>query len=103
MRIVERLGDRVASERVPVVVAGDLNSADRAPDYRALVARGGLIDAMRAGWAGPTSVGKWQPLLVRIDHVLVSAGWCGDGPRRFHIPGSDHVGVTVSIGPCASR
>jgi endonuclease/exonuclease/phosphatase family metal-dependent hydrolase len=86
-----------------VVVAGDLNSPDRAPDYRALVARGGLIDAMRAEWAAPTSVGKWMPLLVRIDHVLVSAGWCGDGARRFPLPGSDHAGITVSIGPCAGR
>jgi endonuclease/exonuclease/phosphatase (EEP) superfamily protein YafD len=103
LRIVERLGDRVASERRPVVVAGDLNSVDRAPDYRALVARGGLVDAMRAGWAAPTSVGKWQPLLVRIDHVLVSAGWCGDGPRRFYLPGSDHAGITASIGRCAGR
>jgi endonuclease/exonuclease/phosphatase (EEP) superfamily protein YafD len=103
LRILQRLGDRVASERAPVVVAGDLNSVDRAPDYHALVTRGGLIDAMRAGWAAPTSVEQWRPLLARIDHVLVSAGWCGDGPRRFHLPLSDHDGITVSIGPCASR
>ncbi len=103
LRIVEVVADRVAAERTPVVVVGDLNSVDRAPDYRGLVARGGLVDAMRAEWAAPTSVAKWTPLLPRIDHVLVSAGWCGDRPRRFALPRSDHLGVTASVGPCAGR
>ena len=53
----------------------------------------GLTDAMRAGWAAPTSVGQWRPLLVRIYRVLVSASWCGDGPTRFHLTGSDHAGI----------
>jgi endonuclease/exonuclease/phosphatase (EEP) superfamily protein YafD len=103
LRIVERVTDRVATERAPVVVAGDLNSVDRGPDYRVLVTRGGLVDAMRSEWAAPTSVAKWTPLLPRIDHVLVSAGWCGDRPRRFALPRSDHLGVTASVGPCAGR
>ncbi len=103
LRIVERVADRVATERAPVVVVGDLNSVDRAPDYRGLVARGGLVDAMRAEWAAPTSVAKWTPLLPRIDHVLVSAGWCGDRPSRFALPRSDHLGVAVTVGPCAGR
>jgi endonuclease/exonuclease/phosphatase (EEP) superfamily protein YafD len=102
LRIVERVTDRVVAERAPVVVAGDLNSVDRAPDYRGLVTRAGLVDAMRAEWAAPTSVAKWTPLLPRIDHVLVSAGWCGDRPRRFVLPRSDHLGVTASVGPCAA-
>ena len=99
LRIVEGIRDRAAAERSPVVVTGDLNSSDRAPDYRALV-RGGLVDAMRAEWAGPTQVGRWRPLLVRIDHVLVGPGWCGDGARRLDLPRSDHAGVTVAVGPC---
>ncbi len=101
LRIVERIGDRIAAERAPVVVVGDLNSPDRAPNYRTLMARGGLVDAMRAEWTAPTSVAKWTPLQLRIDHVLVSAGWCGDRPSHFDLPRSDHLGVTVSIGPCA--
>ena len=100
-RIAEAVAARVARETLPVVVAGDLNSTDRGRDYRALVPGTGLVDAMRAGVAGPTSVGKWRLLLARIDHVLVSPGWCGDDPRRVGVPGSSHRAVTVTVGPCA--
>ncbi|MDN5931283.1 MAG: endonuclease/exonuclease/phosphatase family protein [Pseudonocardia sp.] len=71
--LARSVAERVRAERLPVVVAGDLNSTDRGRDYRVLVGEGGLVDVMREGWGGPTSVGKWLPLLGRIDHVLVSA------------------------------
>ncbi|PVZ03664.1 endonuclease/exonuclease/phosphatase family protein [Actinomycetospora cinnamomea] len=100
-RLVEEVAARVARERGPVVVAGDLNSTDRARDYRLLADEVGLTDAMRAGWAGPTSVTQWRLLLLRIDHLLVGPGWCGDGARRFPLPGSDHDGVAATVGPCA--
>jgi hypothetical protein len=56
---------------------------------------------MRDGWAGPTSVGQWAPLLVRIDHVLVTQGWCGDDPARPPLTRSDHSAVAATVGPCA--
>jgi hypothetical protein len=74
----------------------------RRPDYRLLVDGAGLTDAMRDGWAGPTSVTTWRAFLLRIDHLLVGPGWCGDAPRRFALPGSDHDGITATIGPCAA-
>jgi hypothetical protein len=61
----------------------------------------GLTDAMRSGWTGPTSVTQWRLLLLRIDHLLVGPRWCGDASRRFELPGSDHDGVTATVGPCA--
>jgi endonuclease/exonuclease/phosphatase (EEP) superfamily protein YafD len=97
-RLVDVLARRVAAERIPAVVVGDLNTPDRTGDYQRLLAQGGLVDAMRDGWGGPTSVGQWAPLLVRIDHVLVTAGWCGDASSRPVLDGSDHRGVAVTVG-----
>lgn len=101
-RLVEATVARVDREPGPVVVAGDLNSTDRARDYRLLVDQG-LTDAMRSGWAGPTSVTQWRLFLLRIDHLLAGPGWCGDDARRFPLPGSDHDGIAATVGPCASR
>ncbi|GLZ43943.1 hypothetical protein Acsp06_01280 [Actinomycetospora sp. NBRC 106375] len=98
-RLVEDLAARAAREPGPVVVAGDLNSTDRARDYRLLVGSG-LTDAMRAEGTGPTSVTMWRALLLRIDHLLVGPGWCGDAPRQFTLPDSDHDGITATVGPC---
>lgn len=100
-RLLDRLAEQVRAEPGPVVVAGDLNTVDREREYRALLAAG-LVDAMLDAPAGPTSVGGWLPLLARIDHVLVSTGWCGDDARRFGLPGSSHRAVAVRVGPCAS-
>jgi endonuclease/exonuclease/phosphatase (EEP) superfamily protein YafD len=100
-QLVAAVAARVAREPGPVVVAGDLNSTDRGRDYRLLIDDTELVDAMRDGWAGPTSVTKWRAFLLRIDHLLVGPGWCGDAPRRFALAGSDHDGITATIGPCA--
>ncbi|MDL5159827.1 endonuclease/exonuclease/phosphatase family protein [Actinomycetospora termitidis] len=101
-RLVEATAARVARSPGPVVVAGDLNSTDRARDYRSLVSDVGMVDAMRERWAAPTQVTSWALFALRIDHVLVGGAWCGDAPRRFDLPRSDHLGVTAAIGPCSA-
>jgi len=100
-RLVKAVNEKVRTERLPVVLAGDLNSVDRERDYRTAL-RTGLVDAMRDAPGGPTSVGKWLALLGRIDHILVSVGWCGDEARRLPLPGSSHRGVLATVGPCAA-
>ena len=45
-RLVEQIAARAARARLPVVVAGDLNTSDRARDYRVLTDDAGLTDAM---------------------------------------------------------
>jgi endonuclease/exonuclease/phosphatase (EEP) superfamily protein YafD len=99
-RLVRAVTARVAMESLPVVVVGDLNTSDRSHDYRDLLHGAALVDAMRAGWAAPTSTGKWAPLLLRIDHLLVGAGLCADDPRRLKLPGSDHRGIGATVGRC---
>lgn len=98
-RVVDAIAEAVERERLPVVVAGDLNLIDRSSGYRRLTEP--LDDAMRAGWARPTSLRTTtRPLLARIDHILVDADWCAAGSRTFTLQGSDHRGVTAAIGPC---
>jgi hypothetical protein len=99
-RLIALVAARARAETLPVVVIGDLNAPDRSSDYRVLLDRGGLSDAMRDGWTGPTSL-LWAPLLLRIDHIMVGGGWCADGSRQFELPESDHRGVTAVVGPCA--
>ena len=96
--IVDAVAARVAAETRPVVVAGDLNSPDRGRDYRHLTAT--MVDATRDGAVTFTSTGQWTALLLRIDHILVTPGWCGDAAGQIGLPGSDHRGVTATVGPC---
>ncbi len=92
--------DAAARERRPVVVVGDFNASDRALAYR--IFDRSLRDAMReGGWAASTYFGGWWPaLFLRIDHAFVSADWCATDGSTFAVPGSDHHGIQVSVGPC---
>ncbi len=97
---VGRLIRAAAIETEPVVIAGDLNLSDRTTGYRTLSSK--FRDAMRdGGLAGSTfEDGLWATLFLRIDHIFVPRDWCAAGPGRFGVPGSDHRGVTATIGPC---
>lgn len=101
-RKLESFLDAFAQEGdVPVVVAGDTNLTDRGRGYHRMTSR--FADAMRDTWGGPTAR-KWflRPLLLRVDHVFVPKEWCADRARRFPLTGSDHRGVAVRVGPCAT-
>jgi endonuclease/exonuclease/phosphatase family metal-dependent hydrolase len=99
-QIIAAVAAQASKERDPVIVVGDLNTSDRTYGYQQLLQTGGLVDAVRDRWTRYSSVGKWTPLLVRIDHILVSRGWCGDGAGQVALPGSDHRGVLATVGPC---
>jgi endonuclease/exonuclease/phosphatase (EEP) superfamily protein YafD len=106
--VVSRLIAAAQEERIPAVIAGDLNLADRIGTYRMLDAS--MRDAMRAqawpprtAWPASTYVaGAWRLLMLRIDHVFVPDDWCARDPTTFGVPGSDHLGLQVRIGACAS-
>jgi hypothetical protein len=97
-RLIEQVAARAARDDRPVVVAGDLNTTDRGRDYRILT--DDLNDAMLDSWGRPSQIGKWLPLGVRIDHLLVAPGWCSDANHWYSIPKSDHHGLISTIGPC---
>jgi endonuclease/exonuclease/phosphatase (EEP) superfamily protein YafD len=89
-----------AQEGRPVVVVGDFNTSDRALAYR--IFDRSLRDAMRENTvAASTYFGGWWPtLFLRIDHAFVSTDWCAADGSTFPVPGSDHHGIQVSVGPC---
>jgi endonuclease/exonuclease/phosphatase (EEP) superfamily protein YafD len=97
---VERLRTAAAREELPVVMAGDFNMSDRQLGYRRLTAD--LRDAITAaGWGHTTYPDAiWALLLLRIDHVFVPTDWCAAHSRIVDVPGSDHDGLEVDVGPC---
>ncbi len=100
-RFTDELIGAIDGEHRPVVVAGDFNMSDRVVSYRTM--DDALTDAMRAGSAGRTTYvgGWWATVLLRIDHVFISPGWCAADPGTFAPAGSDHRGLQVEVGPCA--
>jgi endonuclease/exonuclease/phosphatase (EEP) superfamily protein YafD len=100
LETVERLLASIEEETDPVILAGDLNLSDRSAGYRLL--EGSLLDAMRTGWwaASTYRYGVWRPLSLRIDHLFVPSEWCAADARTFGLPGSDHLGVETTVGPC---
>ena len=97
-RLIEQIAARVRRDDRPVVVTGDLNTTDRGRDYRVLT--GHLTDAMLDRWGRPSQIGKWTALLVRIDHLMVTPGWCSDDSSWYPVPRSDHHGLVSTVGPC---
>lgn len=80
------------------VVAGDLNLTDRQPGYRRLVR--GRLDAMRTGRAADTFLGvTWRLMAMRIDHLIVPAGWAVRDARAVRVTGSDHRAITAVVDP----
>jgi vancomycin resistance protein VanJ len=96
---VRRLLRAARGETLPVVVAGDFNMTDRSTSYRLL--DGAMRDVMRSSFADSTyKRGLWALFQLRIDHVFVPFGWCGADAFTFGLPGSDHEGLSVELGPC---
>jgi vancomycin resistance protein VanJ len=99
LAMVERLLADAQEGDQPVVLAGDFNTSDRTHAYGALTTS--LRDAMRTTWAGTTyRSGIFGLLALRIDYVLEPTTWCSAGATTFTVPGSDHRGLSVSLGSC---
>jgi endonuclease/exonuclease/phosphatase family protein len=96
---LERLRTVALHDEFPTILIGDLGMDDRSAEYRAYAAS--FRDAMTARTSASSTVGSfWSALLLRVDHVFTSTSWCAAGGRTFDVPGSDHRGLIVSVGPC---
>jgi len=90
-------------DEVPVLLAGDFNSAPWHGPFRKLLRRG-LTDAHDAMGRGLTRswTSKHRPLswfgpLMRLDHALFTDGLFPVALREVDVPGSDHRGFVVDL------
>jgi endonuclease/exonuclease/phosphatase (EEP) superfamily protein YafD len=98
LRIAEEVGQRVAG---PTLLIGDLNASYWHPGFRRLLAAG-FTDATAVAGAGfsaswPTTWGV--PPFVRLDHALTAGGLVSTGVEDVDVPGSDHLGLIVTVAP----
>jgi endonuclease/exonuclease/phosphatase (EEP) superfamily protein YafD len=87
-------------------MTGDFNASWWNPEFRGVLRDGGWRDAHQVVGHGlscswPTE--KWHavfrlhPPFVRIDHALVNDGLVVLDAENFHVPGSDHLGLVVTV------
>lgn len=90
----------------PRVLAGDFNAVASHPTQRALVRDGwrSAVDEAGAGWV-PTypADSRRVPPLIDIDHVLVAGGLQATRARSVRVPGTDHLGLLVTVSVTAPR
>ena len=90
---------RTASESTLLI--GDFNASYWHPDFRNVL-DAGFVDAHAATGVGfstswPTT---WPiPPFVRLDHALTTAGLVSTEVDDFAVPGSDHLGLVVTVAP----
>jgi endonuclease/exonuclease/phosphatase (EEP) superfamily protein YafD len=101
-----RLGETMAAQPGPQVVAGDFNASRDHRPFRELLAAGFRDAADIAGrrpWPGFTwPANRRYPPIMRLDHILVSPGITVSETRTVSIPGSDHRGVLAVLELAAS-
>ncbi len=85
----------------PTLLIGDLNSSYWHPDFRGLLDVG-FVDANAAvgsGFSPSWPTGKVIPPFVRLDHALTIGGLVSTDVVDFDVPGSDHLGLVVTVAP----
>ena len=97
---LDRLGEALAAETMPLVVGADFNSTYDHERYRQLLRHGGadgapLVDAaeyLGSGIVATYPAGRWLPAVLAIDRIL-ARGVTPVSMHRVDIPGSDHHGL----------
>lgn len=85
----------------PTLLVGDFNASYWHPDFRDVL-DAGFVDAHTAAGAGVST--SWPttwpiPPFVRLDHALTAGGLVATDVEDFSVPGSDHLGLVVTVAP----
>jgi len=86
-----------ASAAKPLVVVGDLNMTPWSPYFGRLLREGGLRDGRAGHGLRPTWPAFFRPLLIPIDHCLVSGEVGVDGFETGPALRSDHRPIIVDL------
>jgi len=88
-----------ANLSAPLVVAGDLNAIDDHAPLQRLHSDGmrSAADLVGAGWVPTYPSDRGFPPLLPIDHVLVDDQLTATALRTVRMPGSDHLGLLVTL------
>lgn len=99
------LFDKLSSETLPYIVAGDFNTSDQSIAYARLATQ--MHDSFREVGAGfratwPLAAVRgdafaWIPPLVRIDYIWHSDGWMAQSAARGPALGSDHLPMMATL------
>ncbi len=84
----------------PAVMTGDFNAAWWHPEFRAILANGwrDVHHTVGRGLSGSWPVDRLlTPRFIRLDHALVNDGLVVGHVADVDIPGSDHLGLLVSV------
>lgn len=92
-----RLGELVAAQTGPIVLAGDLNVTSWSPLFADLVEKTGLCDSRRGFGVLSSWPTEYCPLGITIDHCLVSPGIEVKRRQVGRDVGSDHLPVIVDL------
>ncbi len=96
-----RIGESVSDSALPTLVVGDFNASYWHPAFRDLLRRE-LTDAHMAngsGWSSSWPSDRSVPPFVRLDHALTGNGLVSTDVDDFRVPGSDHIGLIVTVAP----
>lgn len=87
--------DRLDSETLPYIVAGDFNMMEIEPAYTWMSSR--LTDVYAAIGSGVGATWPSRSPLIRIDYVWVTPDWCPLSAQTGPILGSDHLPLQVEL------
>lgn len=94
---LEKIAQSVSQQKLPVVVAGDLNATPWSPHFRKFEKAAMLKDTgRRSGWR-PTWPAVFPPLWIPLDHCLVSKEFLYASRTVGKSVGSDHYPIIVDI------
>jgi len=86
-RYLDFVGELAANTDDPLVLLGDLNVSMWSPVFRKLLKKSSLKDPREGRGVFPTWPRNIFPLLIPIDHILVSSEWLVSDSYQLEIPG----------------